>query len=68
MVFEINRTSSTFDSDVIFLLRIGTISFLILKYLKTEPVVLYLIQITTPLVSSLHIQWVLINSASTINR
>jgi hypothetical protein len=68
MVFEINRTSSTFDSDVIFLLRIGTISFQILKYLKTEPVVLYLIQITTPLVSSLHIQWVLINSASTINR
>jgi hypothetical protein len=47
MVFKINRTSSTFDSDALFLLRIGTSSFLILKYLKTEPVVLYLIQITT---------------------
>jgi hypothetical protein len=35
MVFGINRTSSTFDSDVLLLLRIGTSSFLILKYVKT---------------------------------
>jgi hypothetical protein len=47
MVFGINRTSSTFDSDVLLLLRIGISSFLILKYVKTEPVVLYLVQITT---------------------